>query len=124
MFEQTFTQMSEVSVWVSRGSPAFVHLCHMHASPRDRLVRQSPEHKPRGVAAAERRDESTVRGDAGPSLCGDDPGRFPSDRIGICKHLDLHESPSDPDQAVTTGSRHPSRGLKGCWVVVVAIHIA
>ena len=60
MLEQAFTQVSEVSVRVSGGGDAFVHLDHMHAFPWHILTGEATEHLPRRVTAADCHNETST----------------------------------------------------------------
>src|SRR5262245_60607165 len=90
MLEQAFTQMGEVSVRVSRRGYALVYLHHVYNFPRHLFVCQGAEHLPRGMAAADRHDETASRRDSGSSLGSDEFRSLSRHRIGIGKYVNLH----------------------------------
>src|SRR5436305_8443587 len=94
MLKQAFTQVGKVSVRVSRWGHTLVHLHHMHVLPRDLFLCEGPQHLPRGVAAANRDNETAARLHCRASLRSDDLGSLSGDRIGIREYLNFHEIPT------------------------------
>src|SRR4030095_4016946 len=90
MLKQAFAQVGEVSIRVSCRRYALVHLHHMHALPGDLFARQSTQHLPRRVAAANRHDETTALRHGRASFGSDNFGSPAGDCIGIGKYLNLH----------------------------------
>ena len=90
MREQALAQVSEVSVGVSRGRHALVHLDDVHIGPGHALIGQCTQHLPRGVTPADGHDEATARGDGRARLRGGEYGARSRDRIGIGQSFDPH----------------------------------
>src|SRR5258705_7433768 len=70
--EKTFTQMRQISVWMAGGGNSLVHLHDMNCRPRHVRTRESAQHHPRCMAAADGYDETAARGDGFPRLLRDD----------------------------------------------------
>src|SRR2546428_9296821 len=90
MLEQAFTQVSEVSVRVSRGGDAFVHLDHMHALPWHILTGEGTQHLPRRVTAADGHNKTTALRNGCPGVRRDNFGSLLRHCAGIGKYLNLH----------------------------------
>jgi len=71
-----------------------VHLHHMHVLPRDLFLCEGQQHLPRGVAAANRDNETAARLHCRARLRSDDLGSLSGDRIGIREYLNFHEIPT------------------------------
>ena len=103
MREQALPQVCEVSVRVSGRRHALVHLHDMHIGPRQLLIGQRTQHRPRGVPPADGHDEATPRCDGGPRLAGGEGGADLRHGIGIDKCFDPHDD-------VTVGLCQPPGG--------------
>ena len=90
MFEQTLTQVGEVTVGITSRGDAFVHLHQMHTIPRHIFASKRPQHLPRCVTATDGHYETAARGHGFPRLSRDDFGRLPGNRLSIVKYLDPH----------------------------------
>jgi hypothetical protein len=90
MREQGLPQVSEVSVGVSWGCHALVHLDDMHGGPGQVFISQRPQHRPRGAAPTDRHDEATARRDGRPRLPGGEGDGRLRHRNGIGQGFDLH----------------------------------
>src|SRR6516164_7613135 len=110
MFEQTVAQVSEVPVRISGRSNAFVYLHHMHGFPGNILIRQSAQHLPRRMAAADGHDEPATCRHGRPRFGGNDLGSLAGNRLGIGKNFNLHVCASIPDQPATVGLSQPPGG--------------
>src|SRR5437764_15002651 len=74
MLKQAFTQVGKVSVRVSRRGHTLVHLHQMLVLPRELFLCEGPQHLPRGVAAADRDNETAARLHCRASLRNDEHG--------------------------------------------------
>ena len=110
MLQQAFAQVGQISIRVSRGSHALVHLDQMDALSREVFARQGTQHEPGSVAAADGHEESAPRGRGRPSLGGNEGGSLAGDGIGIDKDFDFHEDVSQPHYLVTIGFCQPPGG--------------
>jgi hypothetical protein len=72
MIEKALAQVREIPVRMTWGSNPLVDLNHMNRGPRHIRARERTQHHPWCVAAADRHDETTARGDGFPRLFGDD----------------------------------------------------
>ena len=91
VLEQALAQMREVAIRIACGGDALVHLHHLHAAPRNVLVREHAQHPPGRAAAADRHDEPAPRRDRRARVGGDHPGGVRGDRVGVGEHLGLDE---------------------------------
>ena len=88
--------MREVSIRMSRGRHALVHLNHTQAVPWNFFAGQGTEHEPWSVASADGHDEAALRSCGRASLCSDERRRLSGDRISIGENVNLHISVSHP----------------------------
>ena len=93
MFEQTLTQVGEVTVGITSRGDAFVHLEQMDRFPGHIFVSKRPQHLPWCVTTADGHYERAARGHGCPRLSRDDFGRLPGNRISIVKYFNSHNDP-------------------------------
>ena len=92
--------MCEIALRVADGRDPFVDLNDVHLLPRKRLVGQSAQHQPRGVAAADRHDVAPACSHGGAHVGGDDRCRLAGDGIVVGVDFDLHATNSGPGSSI------------------------
>ena len=90
MFEEALAQMREISVRISGGSDALVHLNHVDAIPRHLFRGKRAQHEPGSVAAAYGHDEPAARRNGQPRLLRDHARGFFGDGVRVGQHFDVH----------------------------------
>src|SRR6476661_1441405 len=92
VLEQAFTQVTEISIWVSGWRYALVNLHHAHAFPRYLFVCQGTQHFPRGMTTANGHNEAATLRHSRAGFRGDNLGSLPRHCVRINKYLNLHGS--------------------------------
>ena len=82
MGEQTFTQMSEITIRVTGGSDALIDLNDVNLGPRDIFVGKRAEHLPRRATATDGHDKFSTDCNSASGISGDDLGSTGSNIIG------------------------------------------
>jgi hypothetical protein len=90
--EQAFTQVTEISIWVSGWRYALVNLHHAHAFPRYVFVCQGTQHFPRGMTTANGHNEAATLRHSRAGFRGDNLGSLPRHCVRINKYLNVHGS--------------------------------
>jgi len=90
--EQAFTQVTEISIWVSGWRYALVNLHHAHAFPRYLFVCQGTQHFPRGMTTANGHNEAATLRHSRAGFRGDNLGSLPRHCVRINKYLNVHGS--------------------------------
>ena len=100
LLQQTFAQVRQVPVRVSRRGHPFVHLDDMHVFPGQVLGGQGAQHLPGRATSAHGHDETAARGHGRTGIGRDDFRRLGGDRVGIGKHFylscELRPGPASP----------------------------
>src|SRR5215469_2107179 len=94
MLQQTFAQMSKISVGIAFRCDSFVHLNDVHALPRYVLLREIAKHDPRSLASTHRHDKFAPTRNCISRLFSDELRSCECDGIGIDIDFDLHQAAS------------------------------
>src|SRR5271169_2099912 len=102
MFEQTFMQVSQISIGIASGSHALVDLENVNAGPRYVFARQGAQHDPRSMASADCHDEPTASCNRRTSILGDDGGGSLRGRLRVGNHFKRHSEVSSSSSIVAS----------------------
>src|SRR5271169_1405800 len=102
MFEQTFMQVSQISIGIAGGSHPLVDLENVNTGPRYVFVRQGAQHDPRSMATTDCHDEPAAICDRRPSILGDDGGGSFRGGLRVGNHFKRHSKVSSSLSAVAS----------------------
>src|SRR5580704_5107737 len=94
MLQQTFAQMSEISVGIAFRRDSFVHLNDMHTLPRHIFFSEIAKHDPRGFAATHCHDKFAASRNRVSRFFSDELRSCECDGVGIGIDFDLHQAAS------------------------------
>src|SRR4026207_60420 len=94
MLQQTFTEMSEISVGIAHRCNSFIHLDDMHAVPRNVFFCEIAKHDPGGFPPAHGHDKSAASSNRSSGFFCDELCRCECDGVGIGIDFNLHHAAS------------------------------